>query len=81
MTTLKSKRQEARDTYLLIRKLRLDEGLSFDAIAERLSLRPERVHYLYKRHRRADLIMKSFEKLKNEQATPKIPKEYLKYLP
>ena len=58
-----------------------EERLSLTAIAARLDLPEARVKRLYKRHRRADLIIKSFEKLKNEQATPKIPKEYLKYLP
>ena len=81
MKTLEIKRQESKNIYLAIRKLQLEERLPLDAIDERLRIPKKRVHYLYKRHRRADLVMKSFEKSLAEKNKPKIPDEYLKYLP
>jgi len=75
MTTLENKRQESKNIYLAIRRLQLEERLSLDAIAERLSLPKRRVRYLYKRHRRAEIALMGLEKLTAEKNKPKIPKE------
>ena len=58
-----------------------EERLSLTAIAARLDLPEARVKRLYKRHRRAEIALMGLEKILAEENKPKIPGEYLKYLP
>lgn len=58
-----------------------EERLSLTAIAARLNLPEARVKRLYKRQRRAEIALMGLEKILAEENKPKIPDEYLKYLP